>query len=80
MLYALGPEAGLLKGDSVGPRWQIDMDRAGRPRAGLERAGRPLELEEDVGQGNVAFVADIGYQHLNGFRRSREADQRGDTS
>ena len=39
------------------------MNRAGRARAGLERACISLELEDDVGQGDVPLVADVGYQH-----------------
>jgi hypothetical protein len=48
------------------------MNRAGRPRAGLERAGAALELEDDVGQGDVTFVADVSYQHRRGFRSTAE--------
>src|SRR5205814_10036411 len=38
-LGALGPVAGLLERQLVRTRWQVDVDRAARPRAGLERAG-----------------------------------------
>ena len=61
-VHALGTEAGFLKRDLVRARRQVNVDRAGRSRSCLERAGVALELEEDVGQGNVTLVTDVGYQ------------------
>src|ERR1700677_223840 len=46
------------------------MNRARSARTGLERARGTFELEDDVGQGNKALVADVGYQHQSAFRWS----------
>ena len=45
-LNALGAEAGLLKGDLVLACGQLDVHRAGRSRASLERAGVALRIPE----------------------------------
>src|SRR5438132_1076722 len=71
----LGPESGLLERDLVRPRRQVDVDRAARPRAGLERAGLSLELQEDIGQGDITFVADVSDQHGGHFQDGGRIDR-----
>ena len=62
--HALCAETGFLKRHPVRPGRDLDVDRTRRPRAGLERAASRFELQEDVGQGDVTLIADVGYQHL----------------
>src|SRR5207248_6836063 len=65
---ALAAEPPLVERDLVFARRQVEMHRPAGPRAGLERVtGRVGELQQHIGEADISFVADVGYQHGNPF-------------
>jgi hypothetical protein len=63
-LRELGPEAVLLQNDPVRAGRQIAIHGSAGPGASLVRAAvGSNELKQDIGQGNVAFIADMAKEH-----------------
>ena len=72
----LGPVSGLLERDPIRPGRQFEVDRTGRPRAGLERPRFPFEFQEYVGQCDVTLIAHITDPHRGKIPRLEDILER----